>query len=90
MTTPSHRRPRRRAPVDPAKLKAAREAAGLSQSELARRVGISHAAINMVERGKSGMKPDTFQEVVKVLGCEWVDLLADQDPKVAADAAGGE
>jgi transcriptional regulator with XRE-family HTH domain len=87
MTTPSHRRPRRRAPVDPAKLKAAREAAGFSQSELARRVGVSHAAINMVEQGKSGMRPEVFQKVVTELGCQWVDLLADQDPKVAADQA---
>ena len=85
---PSHRRPGRRAPVDPAKLKAARLAAGMSQSALARQVGVSHAAINMVEAGKSGMKPEVFQKVVAALGCQWVDLLADQDPKLAADAAG--
>jgi len=83
MTDSRHRRPSRRAPIDPAKLKAARKAAGLSQTELADRLGVVHSAISQVETGKHSFSPETYAKLVTVLGEAgvWRDLLTDQTPE---------
>ena len=49
------------------KVKAAREAAGLSQRELARRIGTSQSAINRLEAGGVGATLTTLQRVASAL-----------------------
>lgn len=49
---------------------AAREAAGLSQRELARRMGTSQAAVNRLEAGGVGATLTTLQRVAWALGLE--------------------
>lgn len=49
---------------------AAREAAGLSQRELARRMGTSQAAIDRLESGGVGATLTTLQRVATALGLE--------------------
>src|SRR5665213_2326269 len=48
----------------------AREAAGLSQRELARRMGTSQAAIDRLESGGVGATITTLQRVATALGLE--------------------
>ena len=48
----------------------AREAAGLSQRELARRMGTSQAAIDRLESGGVGATLTTLQRVATALGLE--------------------
>src|SRR5271155_3475383 len=48
----------------------AREAAGLSQRELARRMGTSQAAIDRLEAGGVGATLTTLQRVASALGLE--------------------
>jgi ribosome-binding protein aMBF1 (putative translation factor) len=48
----------------------AREAAGISQRELARRMGTSQAAINRLESGGVGATLTTLQRVATALGLE--------------------
>lgn len=48
----------------------AREAAGLSQRELARRMGTSQAAIDRLESGGVGATLTTLQRVASALGLE--------------------
>jgi ribosome-binding protein aMBF1 (putative translation factor) len=48
----------------------AREAAGLSQRELARRIGTSQAAIDRLESGGVGATLTTLQRVATALGLE--------------------
>jgi ribosome-binding protein aMBF1 (putative translation factor) len=50
---------------------AAREAAGLSQRELARRMGTSQAAIDRLESGGVGATLTTLQRVATALGLEF-------------------
>jgi DNA-binding transcriptional regulator YiaG len=43
-------------------LRKARVKAGVTQSELARRVGVSSAYVNMVEQGKKHVSPERFAQ----------------------------
>jgi ribosome-binding protein aMBF1 (putative translation factor) len=52
------------------RIHAAREAAGLSQRELARRMGTSQAAIDRLESGGVGATLTTLQRVATALGLE--------------------
>lgn len=52
-----------------------REAAGLSQTELARRVGVQAHSISNIERGIYGISDDTALLICKVLECSSIDLL---------------
>jgi transcriptional regulator with XRE-family HTH domain len=45
-----------------------RAALGLSQAELARRIGISPSGLSQVERGRSGLAPATLERAREVLG----------------------
>ena len=53
---------------DPARLKLARQLSGWSRAELARRAGLSAAAISQFEGGSSRPKPATLAELALVLG----------------------
>jgi ribosome-binding protein aMBF1 (putative translation factor) len=52
------------------RIREAREAAGLSQRELARRMGTSQAAIGRLEAGRVGATLTTLQRVATALGLE--------------------
>jgi ribosome-binding protein aMBF1 (putative translation factor) len=52
------------------RIREAREAAGLSQRELARRMGTSQAAIGRLEAGGVGATLTTLQRVATALGLE--------------------
>lgn len=58
-------------------IKSAREKAGLSQSTLARRAGISNGLVSMIERGKTKARPETIAKINQVLNgsSEGLDLL---------------
>jgi transcriptional regulator with XRE-family HTH domain len=70
-------------PVTPIRvtLREAREAAGLTQVELAERAGIRQATVSDIETGKSGrLDLDVFDRICRVLGVEPGSLL-EQTPK---------
>jgi ribosome-binding protein aMBF1 (putative translation factor) len=52
------------------RVREAREAAGLSQRELARRMGTSQAAVDRLEAGGVGATLTTLQHVATALGLE--------------------
>ncbi len=70
----------------------ARESAGLSQIELARRVGLSQSAVSRIEAGLRGVDSIELAEIARVLGVAVVDLLETrplaQELRVAARAQG--
>ncbi|MDP1857703.1 MAG: HigA family addiction module antitoxin [Gemmatimonadaceae bacterium] len=50
---------------------------GLSQTELAERIGVSYPRINELVHGKRGMSPDTALRLERLLGVEaqfWLNL----------------
>jgi antitoxin HigA-1 len=66
---------------------------GLSQSEFARRLGVSYPRLNEVIRGKRAITPDTALRLERVLGMPadfWLGLQQDWDlwhARAATDAA---
>lgn len=54
-----------------------REAAGISQAEVATRMGIDRAYISMIERGGQNATLLSIWEVAQALGVRPVDLLAE-------------
>ena len=57
------------------KLKAARKAAGLSQVELAERVGCRQVDISRYESGRHEPKALTLKKMAEVIGCSMDDLV---------------
>lgn len=70
----------------------AREAAGLSQSELAGRVGLSQSAVSRIESGLRGVDSIELAEIARALDVTVLDLLESrplaQELRVAARAQG--
>lgn len=64
-TTPRQRRNRVKQPMDV--VRELREAAGLSQYELARRTGLSRSLICEIESGRRGLTPSSQRLIAKVL-----------------------
>lgn len=62
---------------DPAEFRRRRIEAGLSQAELARRVGLGRSRINDVEKARPGrgLAPRHLKAVAELFGCEVHDLL---------------
>ncbi len=58
------------------RIRAAREAAGLTQAELARRAGMSRAQLHQLETDWRGRVPDvrTVRKLADELGVAWADL----------------
>jgi transcriptional regulator with XRE-family HTH domain len=57
------------------KIRAARQAAGLSQYQLAERVGCSQHHISRWENGERGPSAQSLKKLAKALGCKIDDLL---------------
>ena len=60
-----------------ARIKAAREAACLTQEELAERVGISRTHVSVIERGAKAPRLETFVAIANALGASADALLLD-------------
>lgn len=57
------------------RVKARREAVGLTQSELAEMAGIEKTAIYRAEAGRVYPRADTCRRIAKALGCPLCELL---------------
>lgn len=63
-------------PLDPKKLKARREELGLSQSEAAKKSGISQQHYSLAESGaRTDPKLSTSEAIARGLGCNLTELL---------------
>jgi transcriptional regulator with XRE-family HTH domain len=58
---------------------------GLTQSQLAERLGLTYQQVSKYEAGKNGVSVDRLAEIAAVLGCELIDFLP-----VAAPAPKGD
>ena len=67
------------------KIKLYRNSAGLSQSELGRRMGVSYAAVQQWESGASRPRPKRLKELAQVLGVSQAQLLELTDEVQRAD-----
>ena len=61
------------------RLRVYRKQAGLSQVELANKVGLSQAAISQLENDTRPLTIDYLRIFSRIFGCHPVDLLADED-----------
>ena len=61
------------------RIKKARLAAGLSQSELAKRMGISTNGVCQWEKGRRAPKVETVYKIAECIGCSPFDILATGD-----------
>lgn len=59
-----------RSPFQPSRLRLARRLRGLTQAALAKKSGVSAAAISQFESGGAAPGPETAQQVAVVLGCK--------------------
>lgn len=66
--------------INPAAFRTIRELAGFSQSELARRAGISQGHISQIEAGQKRPRPATLRRLADTLGVPLGSLLAAGDP----------
>jgi len=60
--------------IDPTKLKAAREKAGLSQSEVATQVGVGKAAISKIELGEGLPSANILARLCKLYQLEIAEI----------------
>lgn len=58
-------------------IKQARTAAGITQAELAKRLGVTPQAISQYERGIKNPKTETLKKIAAALGVPWYKLLSD-------------
>lgn len=61
------------------RIKAAREAAGMTQAELAKRLGISYVGVSQWERGIRNPKYSTLKKIADILGVWVYDLSSPED-----------
>ena len=55
-----------------------REAAGLTQEELGRKLGISRQAVCAIESGKNTPRVTTAKKLGEILGFDWTELFNDK------------
>jgi len=60
---------------DPRAFRRLRIEAGLSQTDLAHRAGVSKSHISGVEQGRAGFSPKNLKAIADALGCAIRDLL---------------
>lgn len=68
-------------PISPEKLLELRRKAGLTQEQLAKKLGIDQTAVSNWERGKCTPLQKFRKKLVKVLNCTLEDLLLEDEPK---------
>lgn len=69
---------------DPRRLRRKRIEAGLSQTELAQRAGVTKSHLSDVERGQAGFSPRNVVAIAEVLGCTVAELMPDDESIGAA------
>lgn len=67
------------------RLRQIRSEHGLTQSELARRLGISPSAVGMYEQGRREPDGETLARMASVLGCSTDELLGVKAPRELDD-----
>jgi transcriptional regulator with XRE-family HTH domain len=67
------------------KIKEIREAQGMSQEELGRRIGTVGTTISRLETGARKLKQHQMEAIARVLRCKPADLIADGLPNVPTD-----
>ncbi|MCQ9178730.1 helix-turn-helix transcriptional regulator [Streptomyces sp. IBSBF 2953] len=77
-----------RTELDRGRLKRRRIEAGLNQTQLARRAGVSKQLLSMVENGNANFSPAYLGKVAEALQCTIADLLVDEDEAPDNDSAG--
>ena len=65
----------------------ARRRAGLSQTQLAQRMGVSLSLVNMIERGKRNATPEQLLKMADALNCPVVVLERKRYPVPPAEPA---
>jgi len=80
----TRRLPQRRPPTHPGEmlLEEFLKPLGISQAELARRLGVSYPRLNEIVRGRRSVTPDTALRLAQVLGMSaelWLGLQQDWD-----------
>ena len=60
-------------------LKEYRLAAGMTQSEVGEKAGISMKAYNCYETGRRSVKPPVAKRIAAVLGFDWVRFYSDDE-----------
>lgn len=66
------------------KIREARKAAGLTQKELAAKLGIVPNSISQYENGTRNAKPATLRRIAEAIGCSLQDLIGD-DMKISKE-----
>ena len=69
------------------KIKELREKAGLSQSSLARSVGITPGAVAQWERGETFPTIPNLDKLARVFGCEIADIFGPEEERSVSNAA---
>lgn len=59
-------------------LRAKREAAGMTQEELGRKLGISRQAVSMLEIGTNKPTVENAKKIGEILGFDWTELYNDK------------
>jgi transcriptional regulator with XRE-family HTH domain len=62
------------------RLRRKRIEAGMNQTQLAERAGVSKQLVSMVEKGKANFSPANLGKIATALGCTIADLLPDEGP----------
>jgi transcriptional regulator with XRE-family HTH domain len=57
------------------RIKEVRKQKGITQKELASRLGVVPSAISQFESGDGNMKIETLEKIAVALGCEFSDLI---------------
>jgi transcriptional regulator with XRE-family HTH domain len=69
---------------DPREFRRRRVEAGLSQTDLAEKAGVSKSHLSDVERGQAGFSPKNLKAIAEILGCTIPDLLLPEDEAAPA------
>ena len=63
-------------------LKRQRILAGMTQEELAEKLGIPHSSISAYETGMRGARPGRIKELAEALGCSIADIIGSGEKAV--------